>query len=110
MAQDGELTAVQYPLACAAHNVLLSIASGAMQVPQPPLEHLARLCHMELKWQVVQPTKISEIALRELWQNFCQLAQLPAEFGTIADSGEQVDWHGCIRAFRYCPRPMTMCW
>ncbi|RLR18131.1 hypothetical protein D8L93_03630 [Sodalis-like symbiont of Bactericera trigonica] len=26
-------------------------------------------------------------------QNFCQLAQLPAEFGTIADAGEQVDWH-----------------
>ncbi|RLR18130.1 hypothetical protein D8L93_03625 [Sodalis-like symbiont of Bactericera trigonica] len=50
MAQDVELTAVQYPLACAAHKVLLSIASGAMQVLQPPLEQLARLCHMALKW------------------------------------------------------------
>ncbi|WP_125933167.1 hypothetical protein [Candidatus Sodalis sp. SoCistrobi] len=93
MAQDGELTAVQHPLACAAHKVLLSIASGAMQVPQPPLEHLARLCHMALKWQVLQPDNASEVALRDVWLHFCQLAPLPAEFSAIADAGEQVDWH-----------------
>lgn len=93
MAQDGELTAVQHPLACAAHKVILSIASGAMQVPQPPLEHLARLCHMALKWQVLQPDNASEVALRDVWLHFCQLAPLPAEFSAIADAGEQVDWH-----------------
>ncbi|WP_148297157.1 hypothetical protein [Candidatus Sodalis pierantonius] len=93
MAQDREYTTVQHHLAYAAHKVLFSIASGAMPVPHPPLKHLARLCHMALKWQIIQPTVAGEAALNYVWQNFCQLAQLPAEFSAIALAREQVDWH-----------------
>ncbi|WP_438810323.1 hypothetical protein [Sodalis sp. (in: enterobacteria)] len=93
MAQDGEYTTVQHHLAYAAHKVLFSIASGAMPMPHPPLKHLARLCHMALKWQIIQPTVTGEAALNDVWQNFCQLAQLPAEFSAIALAREQVDWH-----------------